>query len=312
MLQSGHSAQKVASSHYKGGVAAAAFDQFSSMSADDFTHSVKKAQKTKNILNKSVKGFKLPSKPAMKQAGINVVIDALEAKKAAAAPASKMLRSSNSSYKEVTAYLLFVLTSGISIAYYVTFKTYHTSLAKLDSLKKMLKNPKARVASGRKGRSILERIKAEDKQDKHPKKIVESKDANKTVSMLKELIEARKVEKKYKTEKTPKSAYTAPLLDVSQAPKVQDNTIANIKQVLADRQAVNQLPMIQAPQPYIYQMPPAGAMPVMEYPMIQTMPVPQIVQRPVIIAPQAPVATPDFSSMDKDQLVKLLIQELAK
>jgi hypothetical protein len=143
MLQSGHSVNEVASSHYKGGVAAAAFDQFSTMSAKDFTEGVKKASKTKNVLNKSNKGFKAPvaAKPAVKQAGINVVIEALEAKKAA--PAKKMLRSTSSTqqYKEVTAYLLFVLTTGISIAYYVTFKTYHTSLAKLESLKKMLNNP---------------------------------------------------------------------------------------------------------------------------------------------------------------------------
>jgi len=96
--------------------------------------------------------------------------------------------------------------------------------------------------------------------------------------------------------------------------------MAQIKQALAERQAANQLPLVQPPQPYVYQMPPAGTMPVMEYPVIQTMPIPQIVQKPVMIAPQAPVmiatqapvAQPDFSGMDKDELVKILIQQLAK
>jgi hypothetical protein len=51
----------------------------------------------------------------------------------------------------------------------------------------------------------------------------------------------------------------------------------------------------------------------MEYPMIQqTIPMPQIVQKPVVVAPQAPVAQPDLSGMNKDELVKLLIQQLAK
>jgi hypothetical protein len=52
------------------------------------------------------------------------------------------------------------------------------------------------------------------------------------------------------------------------------------------------------------------------------MPIPQIVQKPVMVAPQAPVAQapiaqapvvqPDFSGMDKDELVKILIKQLAK
>lgn len=198
----------------------------------------------------------------------NVVIDALQAKKAApTAAARKMLRSANSNqqYKEVTAYLLFVLTTGISIAYYVTFKTYHTSLAKLDSLKKMLNNPKARVASGRKGRSILKRIK-DDQKKEHPKKIEESKAANETVTLLKELIEARKVEKNSETKKAVKKTVAKEVNSAYTAPLIQDNTIAQIKQVLAERQVTNQLPQVQPPQPYVYQMPPAGTMPVMEYP----------------------------------------------
>jgi len=73
------------------------------------------------------------------------------------------------------------------------------------------------------------------------------------------------------------------------------------------------MPQVQPPQPYVYQMPPAGAMPVMEYPIIQqTIPMPQIVQKPVVVAPQAPVAQPDLTGMNKDELVKLLIQQLAK
>jgi hypothetical protein len=62
--------------------------------------------------------------------------------------------------KSTGAFLLFIATSGISIAYYVTFKTYTASVKKMDSLKAMLTNPKARVAAGEQGRSILKRLKA--------------------------------------------------------------------------------------------------------------------------------------------------------
>ena len=52
------------------------------------------------------------------------------------------------------------MTTGLSIAYYVTFKTYHAAVSKMDSLKKLLENPNARVAHGSTGKSILNRLKA--------------------------------------------------------------------------------------------------------------------------------------------------------
>jgi hypothetical protein len=79
---------------------------------------------------------------------------------------------------------LFIATSGISIAYYVTFKTYHTSLAKMESLKKLLTNPNARVAAGAQGKSILKRLNADKKVKETPKKIVKSVKADETVTLL--------------------------------------------------------------------------------------------------------------------------------
>lgn len=74
--------------------------------------------------------------------------------------AKKALQNQHSQrqFKEVTAFLMFILTTGISIAYYVTFKTYHTAVAKMESLKKLLSNPNARVAAGKKGKDILKRV----------------------------------------------------------------------------------------------------------------------------------------------------------
>jgi hypothetical protein len=52
--------------------------------------------------------------------------------------------------------LLFILTGGLSMAYFVTFKTYHTALAKMDSLKELLSNPNARVATREQGARIMD------------------------------------------------------------------------------------------------------------------------------------------------------------
>ncbi len=61
--------------------------------------------------------------------------------------------------QEVGAFMLFVFTAGLSLAFYVTFKTYHASLSKMDSLKSLLTNPNARVAAGENGQSLLKRFK---------------------------------------------------------------------------------------------------------------------------------------------------------
>lgn len=42
------------------------------------------------------------------------------------------------------------------MAYFVTFKTYHTALAKMDTLKDLLSNPNARVATREQGTKIMD------------------------------------------------------------------------------------------------------------------------------------------------------------
>jgi len=119
-----------------------------------------------------------------------MVIDALEnkkTKKSSLTPAMKQLQSlqSQQQFKEVSAYLLFVLTTGLSIGFYVNFKTYHASLAKMESLKKLLENPNARVAHGDTGKSILKRLRADEKKTEVPKEIAKSTKANETVDLIK-------------------------------------------------------------------------------------------------------------------------------
>lgn len=164
---------------------------------------------------------------------------------------------------------MFVLTTGISIAYYVTFRTYHTALSKMESLKKLLANPNARVASGDTGKSILKRLKADHKKTETPKQIVKTNKANETVDLLKQLIEARKTEKE--------EEHDEPLLSAPhhhyhhEAPRKTEHnsTLEMIKKTLADRKAKNMVPQNpvgaellplqpQQQQSAFYQMPPVG------------------------------------------------------
>lgn len=185
LLQSGHESKIVRDTHYKGGVAAAAFEEFMTMDAEDFKMASKKVamKKVSAPQGRKVNVDKVPKIKGSKSASINMVIEALDKKST-----GKKLRNSGNSeqkFKEVSAYLLFILTTGISIAYYVTFKTYHTALGKMESLKKLLNNPNARVAAGDKGKSILNRLSADKKKAEVPKKIVKATRSNETVDLLK-------------------------------------------------------------------------------------------------------------------------------
>lgn len=182
--------------------------------------------------HKSVK-----SSPKSKYANIDMVRDSFKS-----SPVDQKLKNSRSKaqFQQVGAFLLFVLTSGISLAYYVTFKTYHASLAKMESLKKLLTNPKARVAAGKTGKDILARIDASKKKAEAPKKIVKSTKANETVDLLNQLIEARQTEK----------AMGAPLLEEQPKKAVKaakgDETIETIKKLLAQR--ANKKEVVAAPK----------------------------------------------------------------
>jgi hypothetical protein len=261
------------------------------MSAEDFKLETPETPTVmdSNTRGRKVKTSKVPSLPARntlketgepKTANINLIFDSFDPK----STANKKLRDERNSQQleSVGAFLLFVLTSGISIAYYVTFKTYHASLAKMDALKALLANPKARVASGAKGKSILVRINADKKKKENPNKIVKSTKVDETAQLIKQLIEARKVEKNA-------NQYEAPLLEASkpnvEAPKT-DATMDLIKKLLAERAT----PKVEAPKVFepapqaLYQLPPVGNMPMMQYPVFSA-PMPTIqYQAPALIA----------------------------
>jgi hypothetical protein len=190
--------------------------------------------------------------------------------------------------KEMPAILAFIFTTIVSLSYFSAFKTYQKAVSKMDNLKKLLKNPNARVASGQKGKDVMTMIKG--RKQEVPKKLATENKSAETVTLLKELIDAKKTEKK------------APLLE-QPAPKVKktkvaapkkDNTLEQIKDALAQRQAPKMAPVAT------YQMPPVGTqIPMMSYPVVQTAPAPVVVPQPEKAA-------------DKQEMIKLLLSELAK
>jgi len=117
-------------------------------------------KETSNRGRKVTKGPKpsMPDKTQDQTANINLILESFGKN----SQAEKKLKNTqgNQKLESVGAFILFMITTGISIAYYATFRTYHAALTKMDSLKTILANPNARVAAGETGKSILSRIQA--------------------------------------------------------------------------------------------------------------------------------------------------------
>jgi hypothetical protein len=227
-LKSIKSVPTVQDSHYKGGVASAAFDHFATLTSDAFKteatekktavkETSKRGRSIKNAVGvPSLSGRKVLEEPkTAKFASIDLIVNSFEKKASAGVKKMKSATNSTQEIQSLGAFMLFIVTSGISIAYYVTFKTYLASLKTMDTLKAMLVNPNARVAAGAEGKSIMTKISNNKKKIENPKKIAKkATKANDTATLLKQLIKARKADKK-ETE-----GYEIPLLESSHAKSV--------------------------------------------------------------------------------------------
>lgn len=67
------------------------------------------------------------------------------------------------------------------MAYFVTLKTYHTSLHKMDNLKELLSNPNARVATREQGARIMEVV------NKHKESLADSQSTQDMNGLVKKL-----------------------------------------------------------------------------------------------------------------------------
>jgi len=87
---------------------------------------------------------------------------------------------------ETGVFVTFIATLALCIAYYVTFKTYHANLEKLDSLTALFNNPNARVAAGNDGKRIMKKLGiTKEKEVEAPKKVED------TVEQITALLQAR-------------------------------------------------------------------------------------------------------------------------
>lgn len=62
--------------------------------------------------------------------------------------------------KSTGAFIAFIATLGVCVAYYVLARTYHQHLEKQEQLTALLNNPNARVATGKKGQRVVKKIMA--------------------------------------------------------------------------------------------------------------------------------------------------------
>lgn len=96
-------------------------------------------------------------------------------------------------------FVAFMALGSMSIVYFITFKNYHGSLQKLETLTALFNNPNARVAAGKKGKKLMKKIAAV--QEPEEKKPVEKKEkavakplteSEHTLNKVKELLEQKK------------------------------------------------------------------------------------------------------------------------
>ena len=179
----------------------------------------------------------------------------------------------------------------------------------MDTLKALLNNPKARVAAGQTGKNLMEKINAHKAKLEAPKKIVKSSNSDETVELLQSLIDAKQTHKKLSS-----SGYEMPLIEAPKAIEAapQDDTMAAIKKLLAEKQQVAAPKPVEVAPMAAYQLPPVSA-PATPY------------QYPVFTAPapipayqvQAPSAfevqpAPKKAETSKQDIIKMLLTQLSK
>lgn len=100
-----------------------------------------------------------------------------------------------SAFFSTRAFIGFIVTMTLCIAYYVQFRSYHAALEKLDKLTTLFHNPNARVASGEQGKRILKKLGVTtEKELKEDKKVKLEDTLQKVSELLKASKEPEKVE----------------------------------------------------------------------------------------------------------------------
>ena len=208
-------------------------------------------------------------------------------------------------------FLGFLATLAICIASFITVKTYHAHLEKQDQLMALLKNPNARVASGKKGKLIAKKIALKAEAVKvDQEQPVEDK--------LSKLIAAAKLAK---AKKAAEETISEQLLTGYEAPK--------LLAAPAPRQVAPTYQLVEPVQQFVQPVLKTEAQPVNGYWYPQNfevqapLPVPQMVAQPVQMTKVAmqqpepmreslPRQQPKLAEMSKKELIKALLLQLAK
>ena len=196
--------------------------------------------------------------------------------------------------------MAFIACLAFSVYFFVTFKTYHAHLAKQDQLNTLLKNPNARVASGKKGKQVVKKLMAKNQEIKAVAKVQENTADEESLQTLIEAARAKKAQK-LADEKSELllSGYQAPKITF-EAPSPQ--VTYQLIEPVAQPKPVLATPTVQAPSQQQYW-----------YPQnFEALPVPQMVSQKVVMQQPEPEKQPDLSSLPKKELIKALLAQLAK
>jgi len=222
--------------------------------------------------------------------------------------------------KSTGAFVGFIIVLASCCTFYVMAKTYHDHLEKQEQLDDLMNNPNARVATGKKGKKVVDKIMAKTEDSDDEEAAIEESAPVPFKKSIDAMIKAAKAKKKQQKQEAAAqsaalSAYQAPLI-------IQQQPVAQAPQPVAP-QPTYSYALIEPEQPKQVVAPAPAPTPAPQhqsqywYPSFETsepMPVPQHVMKPMRLqatqAPKAPVA--NLTNLPKQELIKLLLAQLAK
>lgn len=208
--------------------------------------------------------------------------------------------------KSTAAFVGFMISLAMSVAFYVTLKTYHAHLQKQDQLVALMKNKNARVAVGKKGKEIVQKL---AKKSKALKAAAEPKKAD--VNDLEALIESAKAKKAVADARSELllSGYQAPKIVEQPAPVQPQVSYQLIEPMVQARPVLQQAPQQQFFYPQNFEVTAPLPMPQ----MYAAQPVSKVaIQHPEPMREPLPAKQPNLADVPKADLIKALMAQLAK
>ena len=212
------------------------------------------------------------------------------------------------------AFVAFIGTLAVCIAFFVTVKTYHAQLEKHDKLVVLLKNPNARVASGKQGKEVVAKLMNKSKELKAKAEPVKKVAETRSESSIDALIAAAKAIKAKKAEEAQAekllSGYQPPKLLAAAAP--QQTAVVQVQQPTYNYQLVE--PVAEVKPVAIAPVPVPQPQQQYWYPNLEVsapVPIPQTVTKVAVTQPE-PAQKLDLASVPKQELIAALLKQISK